>query len=173
MSWQACSWAIEQQEVTHHVARHVLLCLANYADAEGRAAFPSVLRLARDTGLSERAVQYQLRALEKAVLIRKGSRGIAAARITRGDRRPVVYDLLISRGAQDAPRSLTGCTPEQNGVHATTSRGARHAPDPPSILPEHKSAITRDQKEEFKARVRLNALASTLSQSKRLGDGKR
>lgn len=50
----------------------------------------------------------------------------------------VCYDLDLSRGAQDAPRSergapedATGCTPEQSGVHATTERGAPGAPNPP------------------------------------------
>lgn len=169
MSWQASSWAVEQQEVTHHVTRHVLLCLANYANADGRAAFPSVVRLSRDTGLSERAVQYQLRALENAILIRRAPQDFAAAHIKRGDRRPVVYDLLISRGAPYAPRSATGCTPEQNGVHATTSRGARHAPDPPSYPPlTNKTVVTREGKEEFKARLRSQALASDLAQSKKV-----
>lgn len=133
MSVQAMTWALEQQEVAEPHARHVLLCLANYADQDGRAAFPSVARLATDTGLSARTVQYRLRDLEQAGAIRRGNQAVPAAYITQRDRIPVCYDIALERGAQRAPgarHDVTGCTPEQNGVHATTERGAQHAPEP-------------------------------------------
>lgn len=138
MSVQAMAWALAQQEVTESHSRHVLLCLANYADQSGRAAFPAVSSLALDTGLAPRTVQYRLRELEASGLIRRGNQAIAAAYITQRDRVPVCYDLDLTRGAQDAPRAergapddVTGCTPEQSGVHATTERGAQRAPNPP------------------------------------------
>lgn len=138
MSVQAMSWALSQQIVTEAHSRHVLLCLANYADQSGRAAFPAVSSLALDTGLAPRTVQYRLRDLEAMGLIKRGNQAIAAAYISQRDRVPVCYDLDLSRGAQDAPRTergachdVTGCTPEQNGVHATTERGAQRAPNPP------------------------------------------
>lgn len=137
MSVQAMSWALSQQVITESHARHVLLCLANYADQSGRAAFPAVSSLALDTGLAARTVQYRLRELEQIGLIKRGNQAIAAAYITQRDRVPVCYDLDLSRGAQDAPRTergaqqdATGCTPEPNGVHATTERGAQRAPNP-------------------------------------------
>jgi len=125
VSWQATAWAIEQQEVTDPITLLVLLCLANYADAVGANAFPSIDRLARDSRLVIRAVQYQLRKLEREGLIRRGNQAIAAAHICRADRRPIVYDLLMQRGAPhapgrgalDAPREVTGCTETTNGVH--------------------------------------------------------
>jgi hypothetical protein len=132
------SWALTQQVVTDSHTRHVLLCLANYADQSGRAAFPAVSSLALDTGLAPRTVQYRLRELESIGLIKRGNQAVAAAYITQRDRVPVCYDIDLSRGAQDAPRSergapddATGCTTEQNGVHATTERGAPGAPNPP------------------------------------------
>lgn len=138
MSVQAMAWALSQQVITESHARHVLLCLANYADQSGRAAFPAVSSLALDTGLAPRTVQYRLRELEEIGLIKRGNQAIAAAYITQRDRVPVCYDLDLSRGAQDAPRTergahhdTTGCTPEQDGVHATTERGAQRAPNPP------------------------------------------
>lgn len=138
MSVQAMAWALSQQEVTESHSRHVLLCLANYADQSGRAAFPAVSSLALDTGLAPRTVQYRLRELESAGLIKRGNQAIAAAYISQRDRVPVCYDLDLSRGAQDAPRTergarhdATGCTPEHDGVHATTERGAQRAPNPP------------------------------------------
>lgn len=137
MSVQAMTWAMEQQEVLEPSARHVLLCLSNYAGKSGQAAFPSVSTLATDTGYSERTVQYRLRDLEASGLIVRGNQAIAAAYVDRHDRRPVVYDLDLKRGASPAPRherdaneDATGCNESQNGVHLKTERGAAAAPNP-------------------------------------------
>lgn len=137
MSVQAMTWALAQRIVTEATARHVLLCLANYAGPDGKGAFPSVETLAIDTGLSIRTVQYKLEALEAQQVITRGNQDIVKAYIRRGDRRPVCYDIDISRGAADAPRSerganddSTGCKPQQNGVQMTTERGAPAAPNP-------------------------------------------
>jgi hypothetical protein len=113
----------------------VLLCLANYAGSNGAGAFPSASTLAQDTGLSERTVRYKLDDLEKSGLIQKGNQAIAAVHIDRHDRRPVVYDLQLSRGANPAPRTkrgaddATGCNSRQNGVQSGTERGAAAAPN--------------------------------------------
>ena len=118
------SWALEQTVVSDPTARHVLLCLANYADKSGRAAFPSAKSLSADTGLAIRTVRYKLDGLLEAGAIRLGNQAIAAAYIDRHDRRPVVYDLCTERGAPDAPgkqrgasHDATGCISQQNGVH--------------------------------------------------------
>nr|WP_279577370.1 helix-turn-helix domain-containing protein [Pseudomonas sp. LA21] len=136
------TWALEQRLVTDPTARHVLLCLANYADKHGRGAFPSVASLADDTGLSERTVQAKLRALEEQGIIAEGNRAIAAAYITRRDRVPTCYDIVLERGEPVAPRQEsrgedtaprqtgTGCSSQQNGVNLTTERGAGAAPNP-------------------------------------------
>lgn len=129
------SWALAQQFLKDSSARHVLLCLANYAGSDGRGAFPSATTLSADTGLSERTVRYKLDDLEKAGLIVRGNQAIAAVHIDRHDRRPVVYDLLLKRGADSAPRSErgandgTGCNLQQNGVQISTERGAAAAPN--------------------------------------------
>lgn len=131
------SWALSlpTQSLKDSSARHVLLCLANYAGSNGAGAFPSASTLAQDTGLSERTVRYKLDDLEKAGLIQKGNQAIAAVHIDRHDRRPVVYDLQLSRGANTAPRSkrgaddATGCSSQQNGVQPGTERGAVAAPN--------------------------------------------
>jgi hypothetical protein len=165
MSWQASAWAVEQQEVTHHVTRHVLLCLANYANADGRSAFPALLRLSRDTGLSERAIRSHLRELEKHALIRRGKPEVVAAHISRPDRRPICYDLLIPRGAQHSPRGSTGGTAEPNGGHMTTERGARHAPDPPLSSINSKRSDALQSGEAEKSRKVLRDLVSGLKGS--------
>ncbi len=133
MSVQAISWALGQQRVTAASARHVLLCLANYAGEDGRNAFPSIARLCADTGLSERAVRNNLRDLEEAGVIERGNQAVAAAFIDRADRRPTVYDIRIDdeeRGAGNAAREATGGISFQNGGHLTTERGAGDAPEP-------------------------------------------
>jgi hypothetical protein len=132
------SWALSLpvQSLKDSSARHVLLCLANYAGSNGAGAFPSASTLAQDTGLSERTVRYKLDDLEKSGLIQKGNQAIAAVHIDRHDRRPVVYDLQLLRGANPAPRTkrgaddATGCNSQQNGVQPGTERGAAAAPNP-------------------------------------------
>lgn len=137
MSVQAMTWALEQRIVTSPTARHVLLCLANYADKNGKAAFPSANSLSEDTGLSVRTVRTALESLREVEAITLGNQAIAAAYIDRNDRRPVVYDLCIDRGAADAPGSergasddTTGCSSRTNGVQLTAERGAGAAPNP-------------------------------------------
>ena len=118
------SWALQiaKTELSDPTARHVLLCLGNYASADGRGAYPSANTLAEDTGLSERTIRYKLDALEAGGFIVRGNQALAAVYIERHDRRPVVYDLQLVRGANAAPRSKrgandgTGCSSQQNGV---------------------------------------------------------
>ena len=134
------SWALQiaKTELSDSSARHVLLCLANYASADGRGTFPSVNRLSEDTGLSERTVRYKLDLLREAGWIVRGNQALAAVYIDQHDRRPVVYDLQLSRGANAAPRSkrgadfdAPGCNLQHNGVQISTERGADSAPKPP------------------------------------------
>ncbi|WP_223538696.1 helix-turn-helix domain-containing protein [Pseudomonas sp. BF-R-12] len=132
MTW---ALALPKASLENPAARHVLLCLANYAGSDGRGAFPSALTLSNDTGLSERTVRSKLDELEALGLIKEGNQAIAAAYIDRRDRRPTVYDLQLSRGANAAPRTKrgandsTGCSSEQDGVQLTTERGAAAAPN--------------------------------------------
>lgn len=140
MSVQAMTWALAQQVVTNSTTRHVLLCLANYADHEGKAAFPSVKTLSRDTGLSERTIKYKLRDLEEVGLIERGNQKVPEAYINRKDRLPVCYDLALDRGAPPAPRSERGANDDINGVQMTTERGAPPAPNP-SIDPPIENPI--------------------------------
>lgn len=146
MSIQAMVWAIEQRIVTEPTARHVLLCLANYAGADGGAAFPSVQRLVEDTGLSERTVRNKIQTLLDAGAIFPGNPAIVAAYIDRADRRPMVFNLRLSareRGAGAAPRDERGAAGSVNGVQLVPSRGAGAAPKPSVNRQENRTA-TRD-----------------------------
>lgn len=132
------TWAlgIPKSCLENPAARHVLLCLANYAGSDGRGAFPSAATLSEDTGLSERTVRLKLDELTTAGWIVEGNQAIAAAYIDRRDRRPVVYDLQLKRGATAAPRTergagkRTGCSSPRNGVQENAERGAAAAPNP-------------------------------------------
>lgn len=128
MSIQAVAWAIEHPEVEKPATRLVLISLANYAGVSGTGAWPSVATIARHGCLSERQVKYELKRLKSLGIIRLGNQALAAAVVARADRRPIVYDLVMERGASDAPR--TGCNPEGHGVQKMSSRGAQPAPDP-------------------------------------------
>lgn len=100
--------AIEQQDVRDSSSRHVLLYLPNYADNNGKAAFPSTAKVECDTGLSESTVRRKLDALELFGLIEKGNQDIVKAYIERGDRRPVCYDLKMEKpGTSVVRRRLT------------------------------------------------------------------
>jgi len=139
VSVQAMAWAmkIRKADLSDSSARHVLLCLANYAGVDGRGCFPAASTLSEDTGLSERTVRYKLELLREAGWIVRGNQALAAVYIDERDRRPVVYDLHLSRGANSAPRSKrgaddgTGCNLQQDGVQISTERGAESAPNTP------------------------------------------
>lgn len=134
MSW---AMSIELEELSDPAARHVLLALANYAGEDGRAAFPSKETIRQHTGLAIRTIGYKLDLLKETGFISEGNQAIAAAYISRTDRRPTVYDLALKRGASVAPRSIergatdntAGCNLQHNGVQLTTERGAPHAPN--------------------------------------------
>jgi len=153
------SWALEQNDIVDATARYVLLCLANYADKNGKGAFPSAQSLSEDSGLSVRTVRYKLDHLLEVGAIQLGNQSIAAAYIDRHDRRPVVYDLCIERGAPPAPGKerganddTTGCSSEHDGVQLTTERGAPAAPNPSS---NHQLTITKPKEQVANAPAKV------------------
>lgn len=126
------AWAMDVplDVVESSTARHVLLILANYADQEGRHAFPAVGTIARQTGLTVRSVRMTMAALQELGVIRQGNQAIVAAHIDRADRRPVVYDLCIS-GVNPVHPAGTGGISRPHGVNVTTARGEPPSPKPP------------------------------------------
>lgn len=148
------AWALAQQNVADPSARHILLCLANYANQDGQAAFPSVERLRQNTGLSERTIRYKLDLLESLAVITRGKTEIAAAYIGRADRVPVCYNICMerpannSRGATGSPRAKTGCKQGASEVQMEEKRGASTAPKPstdPSTEPPHHQTSTASE----------------------------
>lgn len=72
MSIQAVAWAIDQKTGSA-AGKVVLLCLANYADEEGKC-WPKQETIAAETELSERSVREWLQKLEDAGLISREKR---------------------------------------------------------------------------------------------------
>jgi hypothetical protein len=76
MSVQALSWVFDHSK-SRLAARHVLLSIANHARADGTGAWPSIPRIARESGLSCREVYRsidELVALGELSVIRGGGR---------------------------------------------------------------------------------------------------
>ena len=123
-------WAIEQTKTKDPASTLVLICLANYANKFGHSAFPSVQSLCEETRLSESSVRRRLQELQRLGLIYEGDQSVVASYIKRLDRRPVCYDLAISRGVTETPRQATGCQEATHGVSNEPSRGVSVTPNP-------------------------------------------
>ena len=124
MSIQAVAWALEFQDLPldgrtgrpDSGAAFVLVALANHADENGCNSFPAVATISRYTKLSERAIQYKLRALEEHGTIAKTPNPlIRAATIQRADHQPQSYDLVAFQRGAKSP----------NGVQSPMPRGAK------------------------------------------------
>lgn len=112
-------------------ARLVLVALADYADPDGRGAFPAKTTLAERLGITPRAVQRHLATLREDGLIHPGDAQLVAH--YRADRRPIVYDLNLGL---EPPRGDASVTPprgdspgngetegDTTGRQSTTERG--------------------------------------------------
>lgn len=123
MSFQAMRWATFLPLTrAGGGARAVLMLLAERADAEGRAAFPSARTMAQTLGVTERSVRRYLVELEDAALIRRGDQ--RRAEHLRADRRPTVWDLPAAPvdSEPDGVTALSGR--EAHGVTALSGREA-------------------------------------------------
>lgn len=156
MSLEAITWALNHAPIPRDrrdasSLAVVLLGLANHAGPDGCNAFPAVSTLVRYTRLSERSVQYALRALEELELISASDPTIVAAYVKRSDRRPRGWDLAVHRtdqpvdNPQDGVQSLRpadqhGVQTRGHGVQTATARGANTAPEPSFNRPKNHPA---------------------------------
>jgi len=76
MSWQASAWA-KTQRLGSPAAKSILLCLADYADPEQSACWPTQTQLADDAEVSERTAREWLQRLEDWGLISRERRNRA------------------------------------------------------------------------------------------------
>ncbi|MFD6149455.1 helix-turn-helix domain-containing protein [Streptomyces sp. NPDC060243] len=96
MSIEALLWATSDAPIANVNEFAVLVMLAEKADPDGCAAFPSQQTVAARTTVDPKTVKRTLAALERRGLIGLGDQ--RAAQYLRADRRPKVYDLLIPYG---------------------------------------------------------------------------
>lgn len=134
MSIQAMAWAFKQTQIADPMQRYVLLCLANYAGEDGKNAFPSVGRLSRDSGLSDRTVQRALHSLKEQGVISEGNQAVVAGYIPDETKRPLVYDLVF--------RPVTDSHPVTNRREPVTD--SHHPGVPQSPNPSSNRKITKE-----------------------------
>lgn len=91
MSWQASAWVQDHAPVQNQGEGCVLYVLANYADSNGRNAWPSQRTIAEKAWCSIRSVGRHLANLEKRGVIRRGDQRLVD-HMPKG-KRPVVWDL--------------------------------------------------------------------------------
>lgn len=115
MSLKVITWVLYEAPVTQQSHLLVLLALADRAHDDGTAAYPSREWIGERARCSVRSVASHLRALEEAGLIRKGDQELVGH--FRADRRPVVYDVVMTAGNVR--------TPSLDDVQSDASRGAR------------------------------------------------
>lgn len=115
MSLKVITWVLYEAPVTTQSHLLVLLALADRAHDDGTAAYPAREWIADRARCSVRSVASHLRALEDEGLIRKGDQELVSH--FRADRRPVVYDVVMTAGKT--------CTPSVHDVQSDESRGAR------------------------------------------------
>lgn len=142
------------------------LALADHAHDDGTSIFPSVARLAAKTRQSPRAVQYQLRSMEKSgwlILVGGAKGGRKPGSDSRGRTREYRINPAWLNGAEIAPfnspdndqekgeadapfdgskgaiHDVKGCNPEHQRVQLATSKGATAIAPESSVNPQEPS----------------------------------
>ncbi|MGQ4548274.1 helix-turn-helix domain-containing protein [Dermabacteraceae bacterium P13077] len=132
MSLDAVLWALRDSDPPDAISHVILIGLANHANPDGTAAYPTVETLAKYAHCGRRTVFSKLRLLEGRGLIRRGDQALVSH--FRKDKRPVVWD--VSMTPQNGVREMhADGVQEVHGVHGGASRGA-----PPGISGVHTSA---------------------------------
>jgi hypothetical protein len=105
-------------------ARLVLLVLADHANADGTGAWPSVTTIAAHARLSERAVRYELRQLERDGEIKAVGKGPAGT-----------TNYTVSLGADIAPANPAPGKTRPDGGQNPTADVSDFAPEPSLTRP--------------------------------------
>lgn len=144
--------AIFESETLGPTERLILLALADHADDSGRC-YPSMGRLSRRTGLSERAIQTNVKKLTATgylTVVTGGGKGHANLYFVSAN--PSV--------AEDKPRSI--CTPQEMHPAAGAPQTPQQVPvNPAAGAPEPSRTIKEPSEEEREA---LAVLFSVMSQ---------
>lgn len=104
MSGAALGWA-KAQKAPSMIAKAVLICLADYADAEG-VAWPAIPNLAKEVQVSDRTVQRALRSLEGSKLLTREDRTRKDGGQTSNGYRLALLDATPGDNLSPAPRQV-------------------------------------------------------------------
>lgn len=142
MSHQAVTWVLDNTPQLDPGLALTLLVLAEHADDEGRGAFPSQATLARRAHKTERAVRNDLTRLERLGLVSRGDQSRTAR--MPANRRPVVWDLAITRGeVGDRSHTSGGKWVTGHSLHL----GGKPTSAKPSLNRQRKSAREAETEE--------------------------
>lgn len=126
--------AIFESETLGPTERLIMLALADHADDTGRC-YPSMQRLCQRTGLSERAVQTNIKKLQGQGYIKVVSGG--------GKGRPNIYFVSANPASEtphQKPRFSNTVSDDIQTPHLTTSNPAPDAPEPSRTIIEPSAA---------------------------------
>lgn len=113
--------------------RLIMLCLADHSDDQGRC-YPSISRLCSRTGLSERAVRANIRALEESGYLKismgQGRGGsnlyiVSAAPAGNAPRREMPPGSKGRKGGQEVPETPAGGAPKPSLNPQESSAGVQ------------------------------------------------
>ena len=128
--------AVFESETLGPTERLIMLSLADHADDEGRC-YPSIDRLSRRTGLSERAVQTNIAKLR--------DQGYIKVVLGGGKGRSNLYFISANPAANagyDAPKPRTICTPQEMHPAADAPQTPQQVrPNPAADAPEPSRTI--------------------------------
>ena len=108
MSLKAIIWVMEDAPVENHGELAVLYALADRANDDGTAAYPSQEWISHRARCTDRTVRNHLKNLEGRDVIRRGDQSLVNH--YRTDRRPVVWDLNFqaARPEKWCPENISG-----------------------------------------------------------------
>ncbi|MGQ4531823.1 helix-turn-helix domain-containing protein [Dermabacteraceae bacterium P13138] len=114
MSLDAVLWALRDSDPPDAIAHVILIGIANHANPDGTAAYPTATTLAKYAHCSKRTVLTKMRLLEDMGLIRRGDQRLVAH--LRAGYRPIVWDV-----AMRAKEVAAGQESEVKNIHPADS----------------------------------------------------
>ncbi|MBV7412320.1 helix-turn-helix domain-containing protein [Dermabacteraceae bacterium TAE3-ERU27] len=135
MSLDAVLWALRDADPPDAISHVILIGIANHANPDGTAAYPTVETLSKYAHCGRRTVFSKLRLLEECGLIRRGDQRLVAH--LRAGYRPIVWDVAVGakEAESDQESEVQNVHPADSEVHGGASRGA-----PSGISGVHTSA---------------------------------
>ena len=150
MSLKAIIWVMEDAPVENHGELAVLYALADRANDDGTAAYPSQEWISHRARCTDRTVRNHLKNLEGRDVIRRGDQSLVNH--YRTDRRPVVWDLNFqaARPEKWCPENISGRKIEAlrpENLSTTTGKSEHYdrkpVSDKPSYKPSYKPSNNR------------------------------